>query len=141
MTEDATSKIFEFEDSAIWRPPEGAAPDRATVQFAARLLGSGFGQLSEVTETRLSADVLLEVPLPEITDNRVVTAERFSLAESTPPWLVATVPAVTAKVADEAPAGIESEAGTDNVVRFEDNATTTPPVGAGPDNVAVQFAL
>ena len=49
----------------------------------------------------------------------------------------ATVPAVAVNVAEVAPAGIVTEAGTDTRAEFEASVTTTPAGGAGLDRVTV----
>jgi hypothetical protein len=57
-------------------------------------------------------------------------------------WVdVATAEVATANVAEVAPAGIVTDAGTVAEAELDVSRTTAPPVGAGPPRVAVPCAL
>jgi len=65
----------------------------------------------------------------------------FNVAVIVTVWFAVTVPAVTVKVAEVAPAATGTEAGVVNAVPLSDRATVEPPVGAAFDKVTAQLAV
>jgi hypothetical protein len=56
-------------------------------------------------------------------------------------WLDFTVPAVAVKLAEVAPAGTVTEAGTDRAELLDESVTVAPPAGAACDSVTAQVEV
>jgi hypothetical protein len=119
VTEVGTVNNALFLDKATEVPPTGAGLLRLTVQEAVaaelKVVGLQVKLVSRVGATRLREK--LRGPLA---GDAVMVAVLS----------VRTVEAVAEKVAEVEPAGMVTEAGTDNTLLLEDRATTVPPAGA-----------
>jgi hypothetical protein len=113
-------------------PPLGAAPDNVTVQVELALEATLVGEQASLLSVTAAGAVIVTA---------AVAVLPFSDAVIVTDWLLVTEPAVTVKVPVVAPAATVAEAGVVNAVLLSERVTVVPPLGAAPDNVAVQVEL
>ena len=118
-------------DSVTAEPPVGAAADNVTVHVELAPAATLVGEQAS----------LVSVTAGAVTVTAAVAELPFSAAVMVTDWLLVTEPAVTVKLAVEAPAATEAEAGVVMAELLSDSVTTDPPLGAAADNVIVHVEL
>lgn len=117
--------------SVTTKPLAPAAFVSATVQETLVFEAAEAGQLREERVGAVAAAVKV---------NAVPADVPFHAAVTVAVALAVTAAAVAVNVAEEAPAGIVTDAGKLNCALLSERVTAAPPVDAGPDKVTVQAA-
>ena len=118
-------------DSVTTEPPVGAAADNVTVHVELAPAATLVGEHAS----------LVSVTAGAVTVTAAVAELPFKAAVMVTDWVLVTEPAVTVKLAVEAPAATVADAGVVMAELLSDSVTTEPPVGAAADNVTVHVEL